>query len=152
MIHAICLNKHCLEPDTYARILESISGIDGGVMGEVSNGIASFPNGYVYKCYIPPALAARADVYNCHDDIEKFIEVNSFGIINKLKQNNMETSLKEKSYEELVQLQQDKEITLLQFVEAQEDLSEDWKNWLQSHPRDDESASAFLNEIEKNLY
>lgn len=61
----------------------------------------------------------------------------------------METFLNEKSYEELVQLQQDGEITLLQFVEAQEDLSEDWKKWVQSHPRDNESANAFLNEIEK---
>lgn len=38
--------------------------------------------------------------------------------------------LQNKSYEELVQLQQDGKITLVEFVEAQSELADEWKEWI----------------------
>lgn len=52
--------------------------------------------------------------------------------------------LQNKSYEELVQLQQNGKITLVEFVEAQPELTEEWKEWLDTRPISDESARAFL--------
>lgn len=40
--------------------------------------------------------------------------------------------LQNKSYEELVQLQQDGKITLVEFVEAQSELIDEWKEWIYS--------------------
>lgn len=52
--------------------------------------------------------------------------------------------LQNKSYEELVQLQQNGKITLVEFVEAQPELTEEWKEWIDTRPINDESAGAFL--------
>jgi hypothetical protein len=52
--------------------------------------------------------------------------------------------LQNKSYEELVQLQQEGKITLVEFVEAQTELSDKWKEWIDTRPISDESARAFL--------
>ena len=38
--------------------------------------------------------------------------------------------LQNKSYEELVQLQQDGKITLVEFVEAQPELTDAWEEWI----------------------
>ena len=42
----------------------------------------------------------------------------------------MMKELQNKSYEELVQLQQDGKITLVEFVEAQPELTDAWKEWI----------------------
>ncbi len=52
--------------------------------------------------------------------------------------------LQNKSYEELVQLQQEGKITLVEFVEAQSELTDEWKEWIDTRPINDESARAFL--------
>lgn len=52
--------------------------------------------------------------------------------------------LQNKSYEELVQLQQEGKITLVEFVEAQTELADKWKEWINTRPISDESARAFL--------
>lgn len=52
--------------------------------------------------------------------------------------------LQNKSYEELVQLQQEGKITLVEFVEAQSELTDEWKEWIDTRPISDESARAFL--------
>lgn len=52
--------------------------------------------------------------------------------------------LQNKSYEELVQLQQDGKITLVEFVEAQPELTDAWKEWIDTRPISDESARTFL--------
>ena len=38
--------------------------------------------------------------------------------------------LQNNSYEELVQLQQEGKITLVEFVEAQSELTDEWKEWI----------------------
>ena len=53
--------------------------------------------------------------------------------------------LQNKSYEELVQLQQSGEITLVEFIEAQPELAEEWKEWIDTRPISEESAKAFLS-------
>lgn len=53
--------------------------------------------------------------------------------------------LQNKSYEELVQLQQSGEITLVEFIEAQTELAEEWKEWIDTRPISEESAKAFLS-------
>lgn len=53
-------------------------------------------------------------------------------------------ALQNKSYEELVQLQQDGKITLVEFVEAQPELADAWKEWIDTLLISDESARAFL--------
>lgn len=52
--------------------------------------------------------------------------------------------LQNKSYEELVQLQQEGKITLVEFVEAQSELTDKWKECIDTRPISDESARAFL--------
>lgn len=52
--------------------------------------------------------------------------------------------LQNKSYEELVQLQQEGKITLVEFVEAQSELTDEWKEWIDTRPISDESARVFL--------
>lgn len=52
--------------------------------------------------------------------------------------------LQNKSYEELVQLQQEGKITLVEFVEAQPELTDAWEEWIDTRPISDESARAFL--------
>lgn len=62
-----------------------------------------------------------------------------------IKINIMRTKkLQNKSYEELVQLQQDGDITLVEFIEAQPELAEEWKEWIDTRPISEESANAFL--------
>ena len=56
----------------------------------------------------------------------------------------MMKELQNKSYEELVQLQQDGKITLVEFVEAQPELTDAWEEWIDTRPISDESARAFL--------
>lgn len=56
----------------------------------------------------------------------------------------MMKELQNKSYEELVQLQQEGKITLVEFVEAQSELTDEWKEWIDTRPISDESARAFL--------
>jgi hypothetical protein len=57
-----------------------------------------------------------------------------------------------KIYEELVELHQNGDITLVEFVEAQPNLSDDWAEWKHTHPETDESANAFLGMVEGKLY
>lgn len=57
----------------------------------------------------------------------------------------MKTELQNKSYEELVQLQQSGEITLVEFIEVQPELAEEWKEWIDTRPISEESAKAFLS-------
>lgn len=52
--------------------------------------------------------------------------------------------LQNRSYEELVQLQQEGKITLVEFVEAQPELADKWKEWIDTRPINDESTGAFL--------
>lgn len=56
----------------------------------------------------------------------------------------MMKELQNKSYEELVQLQQDGKITLVEFVEAQPELTDAWEEWIDTRPISDESARVFL--------
>lgn len=59
--------------------------------------------------------------------------------------------LQNKTYEELVQLQQKGEITLVEFIEAQPDLAEAWKEWIDTRPISEESAQAFIVQYEENV-
>lgn len=59
--------------------------------------------------------------------------------------------LQNKTYEELVQLQQKGEITLVEFIEAQPDLAEAWKEWIDIRPISEESAQAFIVQYEENV-
>lgn len=52
--------------------------------------------------------------------------------------------LQNRSYEELVQLQQEGKITLVEFIEAQQELADEWKEWIDTRPISEESAGAFL--------
>lgn len=66
-----------------------------------------------------------------------------------LKEIIMKTEeLKNKSYDELVQLQQDGKITLVEFIEAQPSLANAWKEWIDTRPISEHSADVFLTEYE----
>ena len=75
-------------------------------------------------------------------------------MINYLHYNQIIMTAKElqnKSYEELVQLQQEGKITLVNFIEAQPDLNEAWKEWIKIRPISEESANAFLAKYEEGI-
>lgn len=55
------------------------------------------------------------------------------------------------TYEELVQLQQEGKITLVQFIEAQEDLADAWAKWKAEKGTSEESADAFLTWYEDEV-
>lgn len=55
------------------------------------------------------------------------------------------------TYEELVQLQQDGKITLVQFIEAQDDLADAWSEWRIKNGTGEESADAFLTWYEDEI-
>ncbi|WP_373724098.1 hypothetical protein [Bacteroides heparinolyticus] len=59
--------------------------------------------------------------------------------------------LQNKSYDELVQLCQDGNITWVEFVEAQQELTEDWQEWIKKNPVNDQSAKDFLTDYESRL-
>lgn len=59
--------------------------------------------------------------------------------------------LQNKSYEELVQLQQKGDITLVEFIEAQTELAEEWKEWIDTRPISEESARAFLAQLDERV-
>ena len=46
---------------------------------------------------------------------------------------DIKNKLTELSYEELVQLAQEKQITMIEFVEANTDLYPDWEEWLEDN-------------------
>ena len=52
--------------------------------------------------------------------------------------------LQNKSYEELVQLQQEGKITLVEFVEAQPELTDAWEEWIDTRQISYESARYLL--------
>ena len=60
-------------------------------------------------------------------------------------------ALQNKTYEELVQLQQDGEITLVEFIEAQPDITEEWNKWIDTRPINKDSARAFLAQLDESV-
>ena len=57
--------------------------------------------------------------------------------------------LQNKSYEELVQLQQEGKITLVELVAAQTELPDEWKERIDTQPISAESARAYLAWLEE---
>lgn len=60
-------------------------------------------------------------------------------------------ALQNKTYEELVQLLQEGEITLVEFIEAQPDITEEWNKWIDTRPINEDSARAFLAQLDEKL-
>ena len=59
--------------------------------------------------------------------------------------------LQSKNYEELVQLQQNGDITLIEFIESQPDLRDKWQDWIDTNPINEQSAKAFLTRYESQV-
>ena len=59
--------------------------------------------------------------------------------------------LQSKNYEELVQLQQNGDITLIEFIESQPDLRDKWQDWIDTNPINEQSAKAFLTCYESQV-
>jgi len=60
-------------------------------------------------------------------------------------------NLQSKNYEELVQLQQNGDITLIEFIESQPDLRDKWQDWIDTNPINEQSAKAFLTCYESQV-
>lgn len=60
-------------------------------------------------------------------------------------------NLQSKNYEELVQLQQNGDITLIEFIESQPDLRDKWQDWIDTNPINEQSAKAFLTCYENQV-
>lgn len=141
MVHAVCFNKKCFDIDVFERILAKTGGQDAGyLVNTLQNCIESFPDGKIYRSF-----QNRNDwitdkgIIDCGDDIEKFVYVNQYG--KKGKDDGMN------EYDNLVQQLQDGEISTVEFIERQEELSEEWKEWLEDNSfiKNEETATAFLN-------
>lgn len=82
MIRAVCFDKNSMKADTIERICTETMGRLGGFLTDPSmvNCIESFPDGRIYFSYIGKRIPKT--VYNCHNDVNLFIQANSgFGLI-----------------------------------------------------------------------
>ena len=144
MIRAICFNKRALTDEGFMELLDRMGAEDGGTITFTfpPNCVESFPDGTLCRSNADREYmkVSRTIVY-CGDDQEKFIYVNSYGPGAK------------PSYDDLVQMLQDGEISMVDFIEAQEDLSGDYHKWLRSRglDRTQENAGQFLDETEQQL-
>lgn len=59
--------------------------------------------------------------------------------------------LKKMTYEELVQLQQNDEITMIEFIESQPELADAWSKWVDTNPISEQSAQVFMTQHEQNI-
>lgn len=80
MIDAVCFNRHVFQTETLERILkglgvETLSPLfrEGPV-----NCIESFRNGNVCYSYSDDGIAEKTGVFNCKEDIDMFIYVNTY--------------------------------------------------------------------------
>lgn len=84
MIRAVCFDKNSMKADTIERICTETMGRLGGFLTDPSmvNCIESFPDGRIYFSYIGKRVPKT--VYNCHNDVNLFIQANSgFGLISR---------------------------------------------------------------------
>ncbi len=84
MIRAVCFDKNSFKADTIKRICAETMGRLGGFLTDPSmvNCIESFPDGTIYFSYTGQMVPKT--VYNCHDDVNLFIQANSgFGLISR---------------------------------------------------------------------
>jgi len=144
MVRAVCFNKKAFTDEGFLDLLNRLEAEDGGTLAFTRpvNCVESFPNGTLCRSHTErdwPGLYSA--VINCDDNIEKFIYVNSYGTRSK------------PSYEELVRKYQDGEISIVDFVEAQEDLVNEYHEYLAlgKREREDESASDYLDHKEMTL-
>lgn len=138
MVHAVLFNPKAFEEENLQKILVQTKGTyEGTMLNAIWNCMESFSDGSIYKSFVQKDGFDKSKIIDCGDDIEKFIYINNYGIIQNKE--NME-------YDELVQKVQDGEITMVQFVEAQEDLVEDWQEFLKDNDLKptEENAGRFL--------
>lgn len=79
MIRAICFNADVFKEEVRDKILQETGGQWGGWLAEdiQPNCIESFPNGCIYYSLV--TVSDTQGVTNCHNDIQRFIYVNSYG-------------------------------------------------------------------------
>lgn len=84
MIRAVCFNKKSFAAHVIKRICAETKGVMGGCLTDPAlvNCIESFPDGNIYLSYVGSNMPKN--VYNCKDDINRFIQANkNFGGIMK---------------------------------------------------------------------
>lgn len=143
MIRAICFNKMALAEEGFKELLIRLKARDGGTITFTANCVESFPDGTLYRSYYEHNQTMEMlHVTNCGDDLEKFVYVNTCG--------NKE---KEPSFDELVQMVQDGEINMIEFVEMQKGLKEDFHDYMMRNKMDRtaETVEMFLSEVEEIL-
>ena len=76
MIRAVCFNRKSFATDKLKDICEKIKGKFGGCLTEPSmvNCIESYPDGSIYLSWTGQV---PHNVYDCRNDINKFIQANS---------------------------------------------------------------------------
>lgn len=139
MVHAVLFNPKAFDSVNLIKILEQTGGNYEGIMvKKLWNCMESFPDGRIYKSFVRKDELDGKNVIDCGDDLERFIYVNKYGLTNQ--DEDME-------YENLVQKVQDGEMTFVEFIEAQEELNEEWKEWLAEYKLEptEANANAFLS-------
>lgn len=59
--------------------------------------------------------------------------------------------LRNKSYDELVQLCQSGKITQVEFIETQPELTDAWDEWIDTNPINEQSTMVFLRNYEAKI-
>ena len=143
MIRAICYNVKALTDEGFRELLGRMGAEDGGTLTfeRQANCVESFPDGTLCRSFADRTAGLPKTVIDCDDDMERFVRVNRTGIWNYPE------------YDGLVQMVQDGEMSMVEFLEAQEDMSGDFHEWLKRErkERTEENAGLFLDEQEMNL-
>lgn len=144
MVRAIIFGQKAISEEGFARMLRETGAEDGGTICFTLpvNCVESFPNGTLCRSHVDRKGRVFPNAaIDCGEDMERFLYVNSYGRREK------------PSYEDLVQMLQDGEMSIVDFVEAQEDLIGDYHEWLRSKGRDrsELSAGEFLDAEEDRI-
>lgn len=144
MVRAVCFNKKAFTDEGFIGLLNQLKAEDGGTLTFTRpvNCVESFPNGTLCRSYAESdMLGTLSTAINCGEDIELFVYVNSYGTRNK------------PDYEDLVRMYQDGEMSIVDFIEAQEDLANEYHEYLAQSKRDrgEKSAGDYLDQKELTL-
>ena len=110
MVRAICYNVKALTDEGFRELLGRMGAEDGGTLTfeRQANCVESFPDGTLCRSFADREDGVPKTVIDCGDDIERFVHVNRTGIWNYPE------------YDALVQMVQDREMSMVEFVEAQD--------------------------------
>lgn len=140
MVRARCFDRQALTEEGFRNLLDRLAAKDGGTVtfDNEPNCVESFPDGTLCRCHYMPFWASKA-VIVCGEDQERFIYVNLSGKGGC------------PPYDELVQLAQDGEISMVDLLEMQEDTVGEYHRWLRERrmERTQANALAYMEERER---